>query len=102
MTVTLPIEDRKTLAETADNIKSQAGLPAVVIAIGTAGDPSPIVVTVAKELQKHISAGDLLKNHIAPFLNGKGGGQARFAQGVIKERSRFAELDDMLIEVLKV
>ena len=100
-TVALPIEDRKVLAETADNIKAQSPKPAVVVALGDGIDQYPIVLTVAKELQKNISAGDLLKNHVADFLKGKGGGQARFAQGMIKDKESFPQLGAFLIKKLK-
>ena len=100
LTVALPIEDRKLLAETADSMKSQADLPAVVVAIGEGDGRYPIVVTVAGELQKHISAGELLKKHIAPFLKGKGGGQARFAQGMVGDKESFSQLEDFLLTFL--
>ena len=95
----LPIEDRHQLAETADNIKSKAGV-SVVMVMGEGQGQYPLVITVAKELQKHISAGQLFKNIIAPLLDGRGGGQARFAQGVITNKNRFPELEKSLIEIL--
>ena len=98
--VALPIEDRKVLAETADNIKAQSPKPAVVVALGEGIEQYPIVLTVSKELQKHLSAGDLLKTHIADFLTGKGGGQTRFAQGMIKDKESFSQLGAFLIKKL--
>ena len=102
LNVMLPIEDRQILAETADQLKSKISTPAVVIILGDGGkEQYPIVITVSKELQKHISAGELLKNQIAPFLKGKGGGQARFAQGVVANKQLFPELEKLLIKNLQ-
>ncbi|MDE0119555.1 MAG: alanine--tRNA ligase [Bdellovibrionales bacterium] len=99
LSIALPIEDRKILAETADQLKSKRA-PAIVVILGEGEKQFPLVITVSKELQQYISAGELLKNTIAPFLNGKGGGQARFAQGTIKNKSRFAELENILLKAL--
>ena len=101
LSVALPIEDRKILAEVADNLKSQLSTPAIVVVLGEGKEPYPLVVTVSKELQQHISAGDILKNTIAPFLEGKGGGQARFAQGTIKNKDRFPDLENFLLEKIQ-
>ena len=95
LTLELPIEDRKTLAEIADQIKNKIS-PAIVVVLGPGKKQYPLVITVSKELQTSISAGELLKNTIAPLLDGKGGGQARFAQGTIKNKSRFTELENKL------
>ncbi len=95
----LPIEDKKQLADMADNIKSKAGVSAVVV-MGEGKGQYPLVITLSKELQKHISAGDLFKNTISPLLDGRGGGQARFAQGVIKNKSRFPDLEKPLLKIL--
>ena len=100
LTVMLPIGDRKILAETADQLKSRMKNPAIVIVLGQGETQYPLVITVSKELQAHLSAGDILKNTIAPFLNGKGGGQARFAQGTIKNKDRFSDLETFLLESL--
>ena len=101
LSVALPIEDRKILAEVADNLKSQLSTPAIVVVLGEGKEPYPLVVTVSKELQQHISAGDILKNTIAPFLEGKGGGQARFANGTIKNKDRFPDLKNFLLEKIQ-
>ena len=101
LNVILPIEDRKLLAETTDQLKSRIATPSIVIALGKGENQYPIVVTVSKELQKHISAGEILKNTIAPFLNGKGGGQARFAQGTVTEKPLSPELEKLLLKTLK-
>ena len=100
LTVMLPIKDRKILAETADQLKSKMKNPAIVIVLGQGETLYPLVITVSKELQVHLSAGDILKNTIAPFLEGKGGGQARFAQGTIKNKDRFPDLETLLLDSL--
>ena len=97
--IALPIEDRKILAETADQLKSKIS-PAIVVVSGKGEQQYPLIITVSKELQEHISAGELLKNTIAPFLDGKGGGQARFAQGMVKNKKRFTELEDVLLKTI--
>ncbi len=97
---TFPIEDRKILAEKADQLKSKLSGPALVIALGEKAEGHPIVVTVSKELRQHISAGDLLKNILAPRLNGKGGGKPRFAQGTIKNKSGFLKMEKVLLDIL--
>ena len=97
LNVALPIEDRKILAEMADQIKSKIPTPAVVVVLGEGETQYPLVITVSKELQKYISAGDFLKNTIAPFLEGKGGGQARFAQGTVKNKNRFPDMENFLL-----
>ncbi len=98
LSVALPVEDRKILAEMADNLKSKLSTPAVVVVLGEGKEQYPLVITVSKELQQHISAGEILKNTIAPFLEGKGGGQPRFAQGTIKNKDHFPELENFLLE----
>ena len=101
LSVALPIEDRKILAEMADNLKSILSTPAIVVVLGERKEQHPLVITVSKELQTYISAGEILKNTIAPFLDGKGGGQARFAQGTIKNKDRFPELEKFLLEKIQ-
>lgn len=97
LNVTFPIEDRKILAEMADQLKSKIPSPAVVVILGAGETHYPLVITVSKELQKYISAGEILKNTIAPFLKGKGGGQARFAQGIVRNKDRFPDLENLLL-----
>ena len=95
----LPLEDRKLIAETADQIKSKV-LSAVIVVIGQGQGASPIVVSVTKDLKDKISAGDLLKNHISKWLGGKGGGQSHFAQGTITDTSKISELEENLFQHL--
>ena len=100
LSVALPIEDRKILAEIADQLKSQLPTAAITVVLGQGEHQYPLVITVSKELQKYISAGEILKKTIAPFLGGKGGGQARFAQGTIKNKNLFFQLEDHLLKIL--
>ena len=101
LSVALLIEDRKILAEIADNLKSKLSTPAIVVVLGEGKEQYPLVITISKELQKYLSAGEILKNTIAPFLEGKGGGQARFAQGTIKNKDRFSELENILLDQIQ-
>ena len=100
--ISLPIDDRKLLAEMTDQLKSQIE-PAIIILLGE-GEISetekkyPIIVSVSQELQKDISAEKILKQIIAPVLKGKGGGQARFAQGVMTSKSNLSELENILLK----
>ena len=96
----LPVTDKKVLADMADQLKLKISSGVVVI-FGAGKGVWPVVVTVTQNLQKHISAGDLLKNTITPLLKGKGGGPARFAQGVITDKARFPELEQTLLSALK-
>ena len=99
LSVALPIEDRKILAETADQLKSKLS-PAIVVVLGKGEQQYPLIITISKKLQEHISAGELLKKIIVPFLDGKGGGQARFAQGIVKNKNRFTELESVLLKTI--
>ena len=90
------------MAEQADRLKALLPGPAVVAALGESeGNTYPVVVTVSKNLQKYFSAGDILKNILAPKLGGKGGGRARFAQGAIKDKSRWGEMEQILLKSLQ-
>ena len=95
----LPIEDSKLLADVADQLKSH--LPKCVVLLqGRGKEQAPFVVLVSKDLQKNLSAGDIFKKQVAPFLEGKGGGQARFAQGKVKDVQKFPQLEARLLEYL--
>ena len=96
----LEIADRKALADRADQLKSAISGPAVVVALGNISQEKhyPILVTVSKSLQKDISAGDILKNLLAPKLYGKGGGQARFAQGSVTDNTGFQKMEQILLK----
>ena len=99
LVIKLPLSHQKILAELADKLQSQ--IPqALIVLLGESPTASqyPLITVVAKELQPHILAGDLLKNTIAPLLRGKGGGKARFAQGVMTDKTAFAGLSAVLLK----
>ena len=101
----LPIDDRKLLAEMMDQLKSKIE-PAIVILLGEgeiseAEKKYPIIVSVSQELQKDISANKVLQQMIAPVLKGKGGGQARFAQGIMTSKSSLSELENIILKHFK-
>lgn len=100
--VQLPLEDRKLLADTADQIKSKLS-SGVVIAVATRAEskPYPIIVSVSKNLQKNLQAGRLLKEQISPILKGKGGGAAHFAQGSVTDLSQWNLLEESLLKHFK-
>ena len=79
VTALLELDDRAILSQISDKIKDriQSG---VVVLVGRGEASHPIVVTVTKDLTKHLSAGRLL-GEIAAELGGKGGGRPDFAQG---------------------
>ena len=100
LVMALPATDRKVLADMADQLKLKIS-SGVVALLGTERDSrSPLAVVVTKDLQKHISAGELMKKTIIPLLGGKGGGQTRFAQGAITHRENFPKLEKALLQAL--
>lgn len=71
--------DRKTLMETADQLKNKLGEGVVVLA--TIEDGKVVLVAgVTKSVTGRIKAGDLMK-HLAAQVDGKGGGRPDMAQG---------------------
>jgi alanyl-tRNA synthetase len=77
------IEDRDLLAQVADQLKNKLGT-GVVILLGKGDASHPLIVSVSKELNPKISAGNLLKE-VALQLGGKGGGRPDFAQGAVPQ-----------------
>lgn len=86
----LAIEDRDVLAQVTDQLKSkiQTG---VVIVVGQGTDSHPLIVSVSKDLNPDISAGNILKE-LAQVMGGKGGGRPDFAQGAAPDRSKLKEV----------
>ena len=75
---------------------------AVVILLGDNDKTTknaPLVIGVAGEAKKFIHAGQLLKK-LAEKMDGRGGGRADFAQGVVKDTSKRHELAQKLSEFL--
>lgn len=93
------LNDRKLLADIADKKKSQKS--SVVIVFGKSDSHYPVIVSVSKDLQQQISAHEILKTHLTPILEGKGGGQPRFAQGEVKSLKRLKEVQESLIKNFK-
>jgi alanyl-tRNA synthetase len=87
----LAVDDRDVLAQVTDLIKNkiQSG---VVIVVGKGESSHPIIVSVSKDLNPEISAGNLLKE-IAATMGGKGGGRPDFAQGAAPLRDKLAEAE---------
>lgn len=92
-----PLEDRKILSDLSDSIllKLSSGL---VILSGEGEGKYPVLISLTKNFEKILSAGDILKNTIAPLCKGKGGGKASFAQGSITDKSAFSDLEKILLE----
>jgi alanyl-tRNA synthetase len=85
----LALDDREVLAQVTDHLKNkiQSG---VVIVIGQGTSTHPMIVSVSKDLNPEISAGNLLKE-LAQVMGGKGGGRPDFAQGAVPDRSKLPE-----------
>ena len=81
--------DRKTLMETADQLKNKLGEGVVVLASVEDGKVT-LVAGVTKSATGRIKAGDLMK-HLAAQVGGKGGGRPDMAQGGGSDPSRLAE-----------
>jgi alanyl-tRNA synthetase len=84
----LALDDRDVLAQITDQIKNkiQSG---VVITVGKGENSHPVIVSVTKDLNPEISAGNLLKE-VAAIMGGKGGGRPDFAQGAVPNRGEIA------------
>jgi alanyl-tRNA synthetase len=84
----LSLDDREVLAQVTDHLKNkiQSG---VVIVVGQGTGTHPMIVSVSKDLNPEISAGNLLKE-LAQVMGGKGGGRPDFAQGAVPDRSKLA------------
>ena len=96
----LPFENSKPLAALADQLKDKL-VSGVVVALGKGQNQFPLIVAVTKDLQTQFSAGEIFKKSVAPFLKGKGGGQARFAQGIATDKKDFSKLKIFLLKELK-
>ncbi len=96
----LPIADRDMLSTLSDRIKDKIR-SGVIVLIGTSenGGPSPIVVSVTKDLIGQFHAGNILKN-VAAVMDGKGGGRPDFAQGAGPTSSKAQSAADKAYELL--
>lgn len=93
-------DDREILAQWADHLKNkvQSG---VVVLLGKGSDSHPLIVSVSKNLNPEIKAGDVLRD-LAAAMGGKGGGRPDFAQGAVPKREGWNEGIKKLSETLKI
>lgn len=94
----IEIEDRELLAQLADQVKNKISSGVVVFfgALHTETQSYPTLVSVTKNLNPNINAGQLLKA-LSVKLGGKGGGRPDFAQGAI---NKIGQLEEVLILIL--
>ncbi len=97
LALSLPVADRKLLADLSDSLLSKLS-SGVVILLGQGESQAPVLVNITKNFQNILSAGDILKNIIAPLCQGKGGGKASFAQGSVNCPSAFLKVERMLLD----
>jgi len=81
--------DRKSLMETADQLKNKLGEGVVVLASVEDGKVT-LVAGVTKSTTGRIKAGDLMK-HLAAQVDGKGGGRPDMAQGGGNDPAKLAD-----------
>lgn len=93
----LPLEDRKILSDLSDTLLSALS-SGVLVLVGELESKHPVIVSVTKNFQKLLSAGDILKNTVAPVCKGRGGGKASFAQGSISDLTAFSQLESLLLK----
>ena len=128
LTVSIPLEDRKILSDLSDSLLSALSSGVLIVLGFTetkssfkgdkdegknqkqrgqsAGDQTeqrsegkcPVIVNVTKNFQNFLSAGDILKNTVAPLCKGRGGGKASFAQGSVSDPSVFPQVEQKLLE----
>ena len=98
LVLSLPLEDRKILSDLSDFALSQLNLSVLILFGESQTDKHPVFVNLKKACADFLSAGNILKNDIAPLLNGKGGGKPHFAQGSIQDRTKISKLDNLLIK----
>ena len=100
LVVSFPLKDRKILSDVSDFLLSKLS-SGVVILSGEGENQYPVLVNRTKNLEKFLSAGDILKNTVAPLCKGKGGGKPSFAQGSITDKSAFSQLEQILLDQWK-
>lgn len=93
-------DDREILAQWADHLKNkvQSG---IVVLLGKGSDSHPLIVSVTKNLNPEVKAGDVLRD-LAQAMGGKGGGRPDFAQGAVPKREGWQSGVQKLKETLKV
>ena len=92
-----PLQDRKILSDMSDFLVSKLSC-GVLVLLGEGEGKHPVLVRRTKDFEKLLSAGDILKNTIAPLCKGQGGGKDSFAQGSIRDRSAFSNVEQILLK----
>lgn len=90
----LDLDDRDVLSQVTDQLKNkvQSG---IVVVLGKGGATHPLIVSVSKDLNPEMSAGNILKD-LAQAMGGKGGGRPDFAQGAVPDRGSFSKATEAL------
>ncbi len=86
--------DRKTLMDTADQLKNKLG-SAVVLLASTEGGKVTLVSSVTKDISNKLKAGDLMRQ-AAAVVGGKGGGRPDMAQGGGTDIDKIQDALDMV------
>jgi alanyl-tRNA synthetase len=98
----VPIEDRDVLAQINDQIKNKLGAQSIVVVVGQSESGAhPLIVSVSKDLNPTLSAGQILKD-LAAAMGGKGGGRPDFAQGAAPQRDKLNEAKNSLFALLGI
>jgi alanyl-tRNA synthetase len=97
----VPVEDRNVLAQINDQIKNKLGAQSVVVIVGQGAESHPLIVSVSKDLNPALSAGDILKQ-LAGAMGGKGGGRPDFAQGAAPQREKLTEAKKVIFTHLGI
>jgi alanyl-tRNA synthetase len=94
----LNLDDREVLAQVSDHLKNkiQSG---IVVIVGKGDSTHPLIVSVSKDLNPGLSAGNILKE-LATIMGGKGGGRPDFAQGAVPDRSKLPEAFKKAIQMV--
>ena len=98
LVLSLPLEDRKTLSDLSDFVLSQLNLSVLIVFGESQTDKHPLFVNLNKKFSAVLSASHILKNDIAPIMNGRGGGKPQFAQGSVQDKTKLDKLDSFLIK----
>lgn len=94
----LEIDDRDVLAQVADQLKNKIS-SGIVVVLGSGDQGFPLIVSVTKDLNPKLSAGQILKN-LAQAMGGKGGGRPDFAQGSVPDRKNLEKaIEDLRTEL---
>ena len=86
--------DRKTLMDTADQLKNKLG-SAVVLLASAEGGKVTLVSSVTKDISGKLKAGDLMRQ-AAAVVGGKGGGRPDMAQGGGTDVDKIQDALDMV------